>query len=166
MKTREKIMVFMIFKYSNILINNDKNRAIFLNKIFSNLHIQPDVCIRKNITYYGSGELFIGKNSFINEECFLDISSKLIIKSNVAIGMRTVILTSTHKIEEIRCGKVKRKVTRIEDNVWIGANVTIYPGINIGSGCVISAGEVVDIDVPNNMILKKGKLIPVKKENT
>ena len=161
MKTRDKSLVKIIFSILNIFISNDKKRAIFLNKIFSNLNISDNVYIRKNVTFYGKGDLTIGQNSFINEECFLDISSKLIIKSYVSIGMRTVILTSTHKIEKIRCGKVKRKITIIEDNVWIGANVLIYPGITIGKGSVISAGEIIDINIPENVLVKNGEHIPI-----
>ncbi len=163
MKTRDKVLVYFIFKITNLFIFDDKKRASLLNKIFSNLTILDNSKIRKNITFYGKGEFFLGKNSFINEECFLDISSKLIIKSNVAIGMRTTILTSTHKIEKIRCGQIKRKTTIIEDNVWIGANVVIYPGVIVGKGSVISAGEIVDNNVPENVVLKKGVYIPIKK---
>ena len=36
----------------------------------------------------------------------------------------------------------------IEDDVWIGANVTIVAGVHIGTGCVIGAGSVVTKDIP------------------
>ncbi|HOO26508.1 MAG TPA: DapH/DapD/GlmU-related protein [Clostridiales bacterium] len=40
----------------------------------------------------------------------------------------------------------QRKIT-IEDNVWIGANAVITPGITIGTGSIIGAGAVVTKDV-------------------
>ena len=40
------------------------------------------------------------------------------------------------------------KAIKIEDNVWIGANCIILPGVKIGAGSVISAGSVVPKDVP------------------
>ena len=40
----------------------------------------------------------------------------------------------------------------IEKNVWIGANVTVLPGVTIGKGSIIAAGAVVTKDVPANMI--------------
>lgn len=37
---------------------------------------------------------------------------------------------------------------RIEDDCWIGANVTILPGVTIGKGCTIGAGSVVSKSIP------------------
>ena len=39
------------------------------------------------------------------------------------------------------------KPIRIEDKVWLGANVTICPGVTIGEGAVVAAGAVVNKDV-------------------
>lgn len=36
----------------------------------------------------------------------------------------------------------------VEDNVWIGSNSIIFPGVTLGEGCVVSAGSVVLADVP------------------
>ena len=36
----------------------------------------------------------------------------------------------------------------IEDNVWIGANVTVMPGVTIGKHSVVAAGSVVTTDIP------------------
>ena len=43
----------------------------------------------------------------------------------------------------------------IEKNVWIGANVTVLPGVTIGKGSIIAAGAVVTKDVPANMIAQE-----------
>ena len=40
----------------------------------------------------------------------------------------------------------------IGDNCWFGANVTVMPGVKIGSGCVIGAGSVVTKDIPDNSL--------------
>ena len=40
----------------------------------------------------------------------------------------------------------------IEDNVWIGIDATILPGVTLGRNCVVAAGSVVTKDVPANMI--------------
>lgn len=41
---------------------------------------------------------------------------------------------------------------RIGNNVWVGANVTILPGVSIGDNAIIAAGAVVTKDVPANML--------------
>ena len=40
----------------------------------------------------------------------------------------------------------------IGDNVWFGANVTVTPGVTIGSNSIIGAGSVVTRDIPENVI--------------
>ena len=41
----------------------------------------------------------------------------------------------------------------IGDDVWIGANAVILPGVTIGSHCVVAAGAVVTKDVPDNCVV-------------
>ena len=41
----------------------------------------------------------------------------------------------------------------IKDNVWIGGNVTVLPGITIGKNAVVAAGSVVTKDVPEDSIV-------------
>ncbi|MBE8955352.1 MAG: sugar O-acetyltransferase, partial [Quinella sp. 2Q5] len=40
----------------------------------------------------------------------------------------------------------------IGDDVWIGGDVTILPGVKIGSGCVIGAKSLVTKDIPDNVL--------------
>jgi acetyltransferase-like isoleucine patch superfamily enzyme len=40
----------------------------------------------------------------------------------------------------------------IEDDVWIGSNCVILPGVKLGCGCVIGAGSVVTENIPPNAI--------------
>ncbi len=47
---------------------------------------------------------------------------------------------------------VQRKRIVIEDDAWIGAHVTVLPGVRIGRGAIIGAGAVVTQDVPPNSI--------------
>lgn len=52
---------------------------------------------------------------------------------------------------EKRAGMIFQPI-HIEKKVWLGANVTVLPGVTIGEGSVIAAGAVVTKDVPANMI--------------
>ena len=51
----------------------------------------------------------------------------------------------------------------IGDNVWLGGNVTILPGVTIGDNCVIGAGSVVVDDIPSDC-LAAGNPARVKKK--
>lgn len=66
------------------------------------------------------------------------------VGTNTIIGYNTTILAHEYLIQEYRIGKVL-----IGDEVMIGANTTILPGVEIGDGAVVSAGTLVHKDVPD-----------------
>ena len=74
------------------------------------------------------------------------------IGNRVLIGYRTQILSANHKIpicpERIFDAGHICKSVEIADDVWIGANAMILPGVKIGEGAVIAAGAVVTKNVP------------------
>jgi len=65
------------------------------------------------------------------------------IGRNTIIGYNTTILAHEYLIEEYRLGRVI-----IGDNVMVGANSTLLPGITIGNNAVVAAGSLVNRDVP------------------
>ncbi|EPE62729.1 bacterial transferase hexapeptide family protein [Exiguobacterium sp. S17] len=67
---------------------------------------------------------------------------RITIGRNTVIGFNTTILCHEYLVDEYRIGNV-----RIGDDVLIGANVTILPGITIGDKAVVGAGAVVHRDV-------------------
>ncbi|GHH97529.1 acyltransferase [Neobacillus kokaensis] len=68
---------------------------------------------------------------------------KISVGRNTVIGYNTTILAHEYLIKEYRLGDVV-----IGDEVMIGANSTIMPGITIGDGAIVSAGTLVHKDVP------------------
>ncbi len=90
----------------------------------------------------------LGNNVRIHSACFLE---NTIIKNNVFVGPGTVFTDDPHpmcpRYEECVGGAV------VEDNVSIGANCTILPGVKIGSNSLIGAGSVVAKDVPANSVV-------------
>lgn len=90
-------------------------------------------------------KLFLGTNSFINRNCFIDNNAMVKIGNNCAVGFSVVIATTNHSIEcsYKRGGEIKPLPVEIHDGCWIGASCTILPGTIIHKGCVIAAGSVV-----------------------
>ena len=80
----------------------------------------------------------------------MDLNDKIEIGDRVTIGHHVVFITSNHHIgpEINRCGAIYTQPIHIGNGCWIGANVTILPGVNIGKGCVVAAGALVNRDVP------------------
>ena len=96
--------------------------------------------------------IHIGKNVFINAGCKFQDQGGIYIEDGALIGHNAVLATINHMEDpEKRAGMIFEPI-HIGKNVWLGANVTVLPGITIGEGSIIVAGAVVTKDVPTNMI--------------
>ena len=103
--------------------------------------------------YYGLENLTVGNNVSIPRYAHVFCTdAPLIIGNNVIFGPAPTIVTGNHRIDVIGEAiiNVKDKLPEndspviIEDDVWVGANVTILKGVTIGRGSVIAAGCVVN----------------------
>ena len=94
----------------------------------------------------------LGKNVFINSCCRFQDQGGITIGNNVLIGHNTTIATLNHDINPKKRGNLTPSSVIIGDDVWIGADCTILPGVKIGDGAIVGAGSVVTKDVPANHI--------------
>ncbi len=78
----------------------------------------------------------------------------IFVGDNVMFAPNVTITTGTHPIHPIlRSKKAQYNLpVHIGNNVWIGAGVTILPGVKIGDNTVIGAGSVVTKDIPANVV--------------
>lgn len=115
---------------------------------------------------YGDN-IYIGNNSFINFNVSMVDLGKIIIGNRVLIGPGTGLFTAIHPIDpEVRATGVEKGADIIlEDDVWIGGNVTILPGVTIGKGSIIGAGSVVSKDIPQMSIAVGNPAKVVRKIN-
>ncbi len=108
--------------------------------------------IKDGVTFFFPQNLSIGKNSSINEGCFIHALGGIEIGNGVRIAPQTTIHTYEHGFMDASIPVYKQdylvaKVV-IEDDVWIGAGVQINKGVRIGKGAVIGGGSVVTKDIP------------------
>ena len=103
----------------------------------------------------------LGTNSIIQSNTF--------IGNNVIMGPDVKIFTKNHKFDSITIpiqfqGHTEEKVT-IGNDVWLGANVIITPGVNIGNHVIVAAGSVVTKDIPDYAIVGgiPAKIIKMRK---
>lgn len=95
----------------------------------------------------------IGKNVFINAACsFLDMGG-ITIEDDVLIGPKVNLITESHPLDPAERKKLLVKPVVIKRNAWIGAGVTILPGVTVGENSVVAAGAVVSKDVPANTVV-------------
>ena len=81
-------------------------------------------------------------------------ANKVEFGENVFIGPNCGFYTSGHPLDyEIRNkGLEYAKPIKVGNNVWIGGNVCVMPGVTIGDNVVIGAGSVVNKDIPSNCV--------------
>ncbi len=112
----------------------------------------PYNVLGKNV-YIGTSEnLKLGKYIFIGDNARLCCEGGLEIGSHTKIGLDVLILTSNHNYKSKEMlpydeYDYKQKVI-IGKNCWIGARVTICPGVKIEEGAIIGAGSVVTKSIP------------------
>lgn len=95
----------------------------------------------------------VGKNVFINAGCCFQDQGGIEIGDGCLIGQQVVIATLNHAFEpEHRNDMTLARVT-LGKRVWVGAHVTILPGVRIGDNAVVAAGAVVTKDVPANTVV-------------
>ncbi|MBR6114629.1 MAG: sugar O-acetyltransferase [Oscillospiraceae bacterium] len=98
---------------------------------------------------YGD-HIFVGRNFFANYNCcFLDVG-KITFGDNCLLGPNVCITTAGHPVHPAARNTLYEygiDVT-VGNNVWIGANAVLCPGVTIGDNAVIGAGSVVTRDIP------------------
>lgn len=97
--------------------------------------------------------LHIGKNVFINGGSMFTDMGGIYLGDRVLIGPNVTIASVNHNIDPKTRRNLQLKSVYIHDNAWLGANVTVTPGVVIGENAIVGAGAVVTKDVPTNTIV-------------
>jgi len=97
----------------------------------------------------------IGERCMLTTPLYLNASAPITIGDRVGIGHHVVIITDSHDMTnpDNRCGPGHALPVTVEDGVWIGARVTILPGVTLRRGSVVAAGSVVASDVPEDTLV-------------
>lgn len=120
----------------------------------------PDNKTRK--LFFKATGIEIGEGTVINQNLIVSDSYQklLIIGDRVAIAPNvTIICESGPNNSQLINNKyvkeelIVKKMIYIENDVWIGSNVSILPGVRIGHNSVIGAGSVITKDVPSSCVV-------------
>ena len=107
-----------------------------------------------------------GDDVYVMGECFFDLGYPWLIEigNRVTFAPRVCVLahdaSTKNKLGYSRVGKVK-----IGNDVFIGANVTILPGVTVGNNVIIGAGSVVSHSVPDNSVVAGNPARKIKDYN-
>lgn len=129
----------------------DQARAILrdlLGGMGARLHIEPPFrCdYGQNITF--------GEDCYVNYDCIILDVCPVTIGDRVLIAPRAGLYAAGHPVDAaVRAtGLENGGPITIEDDVWLGGNVTVNPGVTIGAGSVIGSGSVVTHDIPPGVV--------------
>ena len=145
-----------MFKLIYIFVKNLPSNN-FINKIRTRLYapyfstLGENNKIGRSVNIANIENIKLGSNVTINAEVYLVASrSQIIIGNNVSIAPRCILQTQNHKYidKNILINKQGDESSNIiiQDDVWLGSNVIVLPGVTIAKGCVIGAGSVVTKD--------------------
>ncbi len=132
--------------------NDNERRKELLSKIIGkagkNVFILPSFYCD-----YGYN-IEVGDNFFANHNLVILDGAKVKIGNNVFFANNITLTTAGHPIDaQMRNTGIEYAYPiTIGNDVWVGANVTILPGVTIGSNVVIGAGSVVTRDIPDGVV--------------
>ena len=142
-----------------IKLSSALNTAIIIDEIRERLSEIIGKPIDKSSTvfvpfYTNFGKhIQIGKNVFINHACsFLDLGG-ITIEDEVLIGPRVNLITENHPTDPSQRKSLVLNAILVKKNAWIGAGVTVLPGVTISENSIIAAGAVVTKNVASNTIV-------------
>jgi acetyltransferase-like isoleucine patch superfamily enzyme len=105
-----------------------------------------------NLYRRGLGGLVLGDDCFLGDECLLDLAEGICLEDQVTLAERVLILTHTnvgyHDHPLQRHFPPSAAPVTIRRGCFVGANVTLLPGVTLGSGSFVAAGSVVTSEVP------------------
>jgi len=104
-----------------------------------------------NLYRRGLSGLAVGDDCFLGDECLLDLAEGIVLGAQVTLAERVLVLTHTnvgykdHPLQ--KHFPASAAPVRIDSGSFVGAGVTLLPGITIGAGSFVAAGAVVTADV-------------------
>ena len=103
---------------------------------------------------WGGHHVHFGNNVYVNFNGVFVDDGHIYVDDNVLIGPNVTLVTAAHPIDPDLRRKTYQfnKDIHIEENVWIGANVVVLPGVTIGKNSIIGAGSIVTRDIPSDVV--------------
>jgi maltose O-acetyltransferase len=152
---KKKIAAFFYYFIASKLPNSN----VPLGKFFSAIRcfflrgflksMGENITIGSNVFLGNGRDIEVGDYTQINEDTWI---RNVRIGKYVMIAPRAMILNYGHNSTDLETAMMFQGIreypqTIIEDNVWIGANAIILPGLQIGTGSIVGAGAVLTKNV-------------------
>ncbi|WP_338216171.1 sugar O-acetyltransferase [Lacticaseibacillus salsurivasis] len=142
----------LMAQFNALATTEETKRTDLLHQLFGAIgtggYIEPNLRVDYGINTH------IGQNFYANYDPIMLDVAPITIGDNVLFGPRVSLLTPGHPLDaDIRNSGVEyAQPITIGNNVWLGGDVTVLPGVTIGDNTIVGAGSVVTKDLPDAVI--------------
>lgn len=135
-------------------------RKIEIPRNWQDITLEKNVALDHGVSLVCTGplkanKLVIQSGTYVNRFTIFDAHERIEIGRDCMIGPHCYITDADHGSApggSVKSQSMTKAPVIIEDEVWLGANVVILPGVRIGKGAIVGAGSVVTHDIPGNAI--------------
>lgn len=142
----------LCYEFNNCKPSETKKQKELLEQMIGSIKGEP-VITAPFYCDYGSN-ISIGEYFYTNHNVTILDGAKVTFGDHVFIAPNCVFSTAGHAIDSEQRNQgleIARPIT-VGNNVWIGTNVSVLPGVTIGNDTIIGAGSVVNKDIPGGVI--------------
>ena len=142
----------LCLEYNGLKNSDTEGRKRLIKKILGTT--KENVCIESSFWCDYGYNIEVGENFYSNHNLVILDCAKVIFGDNVFIGPNCSFYTAGHPLDvkQRNAGLEYAHPITVGDNVWLGGNVIVLPGITIGNNSVVGAGSVVTGNIPANVV--------------
>lgn len=112
-----------------------------------------NVVIKANVNVSFPWRLSVGDHVWLGEEVMILSLAQVTIESNVCVSQRAFLCTGSHNHRREDFVLMTKPII-LRAGSWVAAQAFVAPGVEVGSGAVVSAGSIVLDDVPTNAVVR------------